>query len=256
MTTAAQVPLQATWLDKAVSVGLWGMSLAWLGGVLPPLTALMKVVPADRIDGLTRLYTRGQVALTLCRWRAVVHPAVDPAQTYLFVQNHVNVLDHCTMYAATPHFKQGMELRKHFDVPLYGPFMRARGTIPVDPDDPASMLSLRRAMRAELDQGHSLLAFPEGTRTRTGRVGPFREGIFHLARQLQVPVVPVAVTGMWEVLPTGDWVMRPGRRVTVHVTEPIATSGLTRHQVPDLTRQVHSRIRDLVDASYRPGEAP
>lgn len=240
----------ASLLDRAVAVGLWAASLAWLALTLPSLTLLMRRVPAHRIDALTRIYTRGQVALTLCRWRAVVDPAVRPEGTYLFVQNHVNVLDHCTMYAATPHFKQGMELRAHFDVPLYGPFMRARGTIAVDPDDPAAMLRLRRAMRAELDQGHSLLAFPEGTRTRTGRVGPFREGLFHLARGLGVEVVPVAVIGMWEVLPTGGWVMRPFQPVTVLVHAPIPTVGLTRADVPALTERVRATIAADVDAWY------
>ncbi|MCB9682678.1 MAG: 1-acyl-sn-glycerol-3-phosphate acyltransferase [Alphaproteobacteria bacterium] len=236
--------------DKVVGAGLWGLGLTWLGLTVPPLTLLMQRVPSDRIDRLTRAYTRGQVAATLCRWRAHVDPAVDPATPYLFAQNHVNVLDHVTMYAATPHFKQGIELRRHFDIPLYGPFMRARGTIPVDPGDKAAMLQLRRAFRAELDRGHSLLAFPEGTRTRTGRVGPFQHGLFHVARQVGVPVVPVAVTGMWEVLPTGGWVMRPFQQVDVHVMAPIPTAGLSRDAVPELAQTVHDRIAAVVDAYY------
>ena len=58
------------------------------------------------------------------RLRHEVHPDVDPARPYMFVQNHVNLLDHCTVYNATPHFKQGVELAKHFEIPVYGWFMR------------------------------------------------------------------------------------------------------------------------------------
>lgn len=245
----SQVP-PASLADKIVGIGLWGMGLAWLGTTLPALTLLQKRVPSHRIDRITRVYTRGQVALTLCRWKAEVDPAVKPDGVYLFVQNHVNVLDHCTMYNATPHFKQGMELAKHFDLPFYGPFMKSRGTIPVVPNDQAAMLKLRRGMRKELDAGHSLLAFPEGTRTRDGRVAPFREGLFHLARGLKVEIVPVAITGMWEVLPTGGWVMRPFQDVTVHVMAPIPTADLKRSDVPDLVERVRAPIVEKVDAYY------
>ncbi len=237
-----------TWSELGASVALWGLSLAWLAATVPALTVVQSRVPSARIDALTRLYTRGQVASTLCRWSAQVDPAVAPERAYLFVQNHVNVLDHVTMYAATPHFKQGIELAEHFRIPLYGPFMRTRGTIPVDRGDPKGLLTLRRRMREELDAGHSLLAFPEGTRSRDGRVGPFQEGLFHLARQLKVEIVPVAVTGMSDVLRTGSWLMRPGRDVTVHVLAPRPTEGLSREAVSDLARSVRDDIAAIVDA--------
>lgn len=234
--------------EAVVSAALWGLGLTWLAAWLPALTALQRRVPSDRLDGLTRVYTRGQVALTLCRFRAEVDPAVRPDRPYLFVQNHVNVLDHVTMYATTPHFKQGMELRSHFDLPLYGPFMETRGTIPVDREDPRALLSLRRRMKDELDRGHSLLAFPEGTRSRDGRVAPFQEGLFHLARQLEVEIVPVALCGMSRVLRTGSRRFRPFQRVTVHVLAPEPTTGLARADVPALAQRVHDRIAALVDA--------
>jgi 1-acyl-sn-glycerol-3-phosphate acyltransferase len=234
--------------EAVVSAALWGVGLGWLALCLPPLTVLQRRVPADRLEALTRVYTRGQVALTLCRFRAEVDAAVRPDRAYLFVQNHVNVLDHATVYAATPHFKQGLELAVHFDLPLYGPFMRTRGTLPVDRDDPRALLALRRRMREELDHGHSLLAFPEGTRTRDGRVGPFHDGLFHLARQLGVEVVPVALCGMSRVLRTGSRRFRPFQHVTVHVLAPEPTAGLTRADVPAFTARVRHRIATLVDA--------
>lgn len=234
--------------EAVISAAMWGVGLGWLALCLPPLTALQRRVAADRLEPLTRVYTRGQVALTLCRFRAEVDPLVRPDRRYLFVQNHVNVLDHATAYATTPHFKQGMELASHFDLPLYGPFMRARGTLPVDRDDPRALLTLRRRMREELDRGHSLLAFPEGTRTRDGRVGPFHEGLFHLARHLEVEIVPVALCGMSRVLRTGSRRFRPFQNVSVHVLAPEPTAGLPRAEVPALTARVRDRIAALVDA--------
>lgn len=238
----------ATVRDEAASAALWGLGLGWMAAVLPPLTLLQRRVPSHAIDGLTRIYTKGQIAMTLCRWRAEVDPAVDPDRPYLFVQNHVNVLDHCTAYHATPHIKTGIELAGHFRIPVYGPFMRSRGTIGLERDDPAHLLTLRRRMRDELAAGRSLIAFPEGTRTRDGRVGPFHTGLFHVARALRAEVVPVALTGMQDVLRTGRHRMRPLQEVTVHVLSPMPTAELSRDEVPAFTASVRARIADVVDA--------
>ena len=237
-------------IDHAASAALWAMGLGWMGLTLPPLTLLYRAFGSHNVDGLTRVFTRGQVALTLCRWQAEVDEAVRPDRPYVFVQNHVNLFDHCTMYAATPHFKQGVELLKHFDIPLYGPFMKHRGTIPVDRDDKANLLMVQRRIKAELAAGRSLLAFPEGTRTRDGRVAPFQSGLFHIARSVGAEIVPVAVTGMFEVLGTPSRVMRPFQDVRVHVMAPIPTAGLARGDVDALTAQVHGQIAAKVDAYY------
>jgi 1-acyl-sn-glycerol-3-phosphate acyltransferase len=248
-------PPPATLLDKAASVATWALALSFHVTATPVMTFLYRRRPSQEIDHLTHLYTRTQVAMTLCRWRAEVDPAVDPKGVYMFAQNHVNVLDYCTMYPATPHFKQGVELRKHFDIPFYGPFMQSRGTIPVDRDNKRAVLDLIALAKVEVDAGRSLLVFPEGTRTRDGRVAPFQLGVFHVARSLGVPVIPVAVTGMWEVLATGSWIMRPFQEVTVHILAPIPTKGLTREEVPALAEQVRARIAEKVDAYYAAREA-
>jgi 1-acyl-sn-glycerol-3-phosphate acyltransferase len=199
----------------------------------------------DRIQWLERLYTRGQVALTGSRWRAVVDPRIDPARQYVFFQNHVNHLDHCTMYCATPHFKQGVELEEHFRYPVYGAFMRSRGTLPVRRGQVGDLRALCEAMRSEIERGHSLLVFPEGTRTLTGHLGEFQQGVFWIAQQLGVPIVPVTVTGMYRVMRKGSLLIRPGYDVTVYCDAPIEVAGNTgRRQL----RETMQRVRDVMTA--------
>lgn len=233
--------------EHLVSAGMWAMGLGWLCTVTPPLTLLNRAVGSHKVDGLTRLYNRGQLLAALVRWRAEVHPDVRADVPYMFVQNHVNVLDHVTMYNATPHFKQGIELESHFRIPFYGWFMRSRGTIPVNRESRSDLVRLMRRAREEVAAGRSLLAFPEGTRTRDGRVGEFHAGLFHVARQVGVPVVPVAVTGMSDVLRTGEHVFRPFREVVVHVTQPIPVAGATRAEVERVCQISRDRIAALVD---------
>ncbi len=229
-----------------VSVVLWTVGLCWMIPVMSTMMALALVVPPRRTEWLSRLYCWGQVRATGARWRAEVHPDVDPAVPYVFACNHVNLLDHVTMYNSTPHFKQGVELASHFSIPVYGWFMRQRGTIPVD-KDPGSKDRLREAVRAEVGRGHSILVFPEGTRTRDGRVGPFKQGFFRIARDLGLSVIPVTVTGMFEILRAGSNVFRPGSEVVVRCGAPVALAGLSDEALDERIAAIRAEIAGHVD---------
>jgi len=227
-------------LDYALSGALWTLGVSWLVPMMGLQMLGHRTVGPERMQWLERLYTRGQVALTGSRWRAVVDPAIDPARPYLFFQNHVNHLDHCTMYCATPHFKQGVELEEHFKYPVYGAFMRSRGTVAVRRGNPRDLLRLRDAVAAELARGRSLLVFPEGTRTLTGHLGELQPGVFRIAQELQAPIVPVTVTGMYRVMRKGSLLIRPGHEVTVYCDAPIETRGTGRRELRGLIAQVRS----------------
>jgi 1-acyl-sn-glycerol-3-phosphate acyltransferase len=241
---------EVSWADRIVSAALWGVGGGWLAGVMGTLMAAQAVLPPERLEPLSRLYCRGQIALTGSRWRAVVHPDVDPEGVYMFAQNHTNHFDHVVLYPATPHFKQGLELETHFDYPVYGWFMRQRGTIPVPAQPGGRFEKVREGMRAEVARGHSLLVFPEGTRTLDGRVGPFKTGVFQAARDLAIPVVPVSVTGMYDVMRKGSPHIRPGHTITVHVHAPVSTEGLTDADLPAFADRVRSIVAAPVDAYF------
>ncbi len=233
--------------DVAVSAALWGAGLGWLIPALGSLTAVYQVVPSHRIDWAGRLYCKVQIALTGSKWRAVVHPKVDPERPYIFAQNHTNHFDHVMLYNATPHFKQGLELESHFSYPFYGWFMKARGTVPVKRGSRGQTDELTARIGQEIDAGRSILSFPEGTRTRTGRVQPFRKGMFYVARDLGVPIVPVAVTGAFDLMRPGSLVLRPGNEITVFVEEPIEMAGATDEDIPALAAQAQAVVARRVD---------
>jgi 1-acyl-sn-glycerol-3-phosphate acyltransferase len=253
--SAAAVPVVLapdTWKDKLISAGLWAAGVSWLAPMMAFQMLGHRLAGPERMQWLERLYTRGQVALTGSRWRAIVDPAIDPARPYLFFQNHVNHLDHCTMYCATPHFKQGVELESHFDYPIYGAFMRSRGTVPVRRDNPRELIVLRDAIEKELQQGRSLLVFPEGTRTLDGRLGKMQTGVFRIAQQLEAAIVPVTVTGMYRVMRKGSLLIRPGYDVTVYCDAPIETKGRTsRPELRQIMQEVASVMNGHLDAYWR-----
>ena len=117
--------------DRLRSAALWVLNLSWFVPSTLAMTALYATVGSARVDGLTRAYCRAQLALLGNHYRHVVHPDALVERPMLFAANHVNHFDYITLYCATPHYKQGIELETHFRYPIYGRFMKLRGTIPV-----------------------------------------------------------------------------------------------------------------------------
>lgn len=234
--------------DRLMSVIIWVLAGGFLALSLAFLTLLYQFVKPDRVQFLERGYCWLQLALTFNKQSHQTHPDVERHTQYIFMQNHSSHLDHVGMYNATPHFKQGIELESHFDYPFYGWFMKARGTIPVPKDRGGALDALRKAIRDEVDAGHSILGFPEGHRTTTGRVGPFYDGLFRVAIELGIPVVPVAVTGLYDVLHKGSLVIHPGNEVTTYVEAPISTAELTDDDIGELRDRVRTAIATRVDA--------
>lgn len=240
-------PHELSAVDRLRSAALWGRGLAWLLPWTSSLIALNRTLGADRIQAANRLFCTGMLKTTGAKWKAVVDPAVKDDETYIFAQNHVNHLDFVTMHNATPHFKQGVELESHFRYPFYGWFMSSRGTIAVPVARKNRMQRVREQMEAEVQRKHSILVFPEGTRTPNGRVGSFRYGIFMMARDLGLKVVPTAVTGMFEVMRKGSLVLKPGD-VTVYCDAPLDFTGLSDAEVKEQAERVRAQIASRVDA--------
>ena len=233
---------------KAISAAAWAGGAVWLVPMASTMMSLHKL--GIHVQPVNDLFCRGMIAATGNRWRAFVDPAVRPEQPYLFIQNHSSHLDFVGMYPAVSHEIQGIELESHFDIPVYGPYMKSRGTIGVPVDREGRTAILEQRMRDVIDRGDSILAFPEGTRTVDGRVGPFRRGLFFIARDLGLKVVPTTVTGLYDVMRKGSNTIRPFQQVTVWCDAPVDFAGLTDDEVEATLLDVRSTISDRVDRYF------
>ena len=170
----------------------------------------------------------------------------DPRRPFVVVSNHQSNAD-IPVVSRLPWEMKWVAKRALFDVPLLGWEMRLAGDIPVDRRDPNSRATVLVRARAALARRCSVMFFAEGTRSRDGRVRAFQDGAFRLAVETQTPVLPVALDGTMNALPTQGWLF--GRATCrVHVFAPVETAGLTVADVPALRERVRQTIVDQVAA--------
>jgi len=227
---------------------LWAVSLLNFGISVPILVVLAFVLNPRRHDWLQRAFCRRIVFFAGARVKLVASPGFDPTKTCFFISNHVNLFDPFVLYCVIPQFTRGWELESHFRIPIYGMLMKRFGNVPVpNVRRPSDLKRLWRLTKDAIDGGMSLIVFPEGKRTRDGRVGEFELGAFRLAQQLAVPLVPVSIVGSFQHHATGNWMFWPGE-ITVHLHDTMNLSNLSKEDVPALRDRVHALISVPVDA--------
>ena len=127
--------------------------------------------------------------------------------------------------------------------------MRLAGDIPVDRGDRrAAVVALKRVLWY-LERNCSVMFFPEGTRSRDGRLNRFKDGAFVAAIKGGVPVLPLMVDGSRNALPKNTWLFNRGSDVHLKVLPPVSTEGLTTKDAPDLRDRVRQMILDALAAS-------
>jgi 1-acyl-sn-glycerol-3-phosphate acyltransferase len=220
------------------SLLLWAVSLLHFVPATIGLVLLRLVLSSHRLDWLLRLYCRTIVRLAGMRLEVRRSPGFDPDRPCFFAGNHVNVFDPFVVYSSVPPRTRGLELESHFRIPVYGWLMRRFGNVPVpDRVTREGVARLEEGCRAAIAAGTSLIVFPEGTRTRDGRVGPFRPGVFRLAAKEGIPITPVSLVGAFEFQQVSGWRLTPGP-VVVHLHDTIDVRGRTADEIRSAVRAV------------------
>jgi 1-acyl-sn-glycerol-3-phosphate acyltransferase len=149
-----------------------------------------------------------------------------PRRAVVYMANHQSHLDIPILYATLPSPTIRMLGKAElFRIPLWGRAIRAAEFIPIDRSNHArAVASLDHAARMVRD-GVSIYIAPEGTRSMDGRVGKLKKGGFHLAIGTGAPIVPVALRGVFDILPRGGRVMRSGQAVSVRIGQAIDVAG-------------------------------
>jgi 1-acyl-sn-glycerol-3-phosphate acyltransferase len=185
--------------------------------------------------------------------RGTEHLAAQPAAVY--ASNHTSYMDTPVVFASLPFQFRILAKKELWRWAFIGWYLNRSGQIPIDTANPhATLSSLGAGVRA-LRAGIPLFVFPEGGRTPTGGLQPFLAGAAYLAIRAQVPLVPVALEGVYELLPIHTHHFFPGE-VTLSVGAPIATQGMTVRQTEELTARLKAAIQEMLEPAQPEMEAP
>lgn len=172
-------------------------------------------------------------------------------QAYVVMSNHPSIMDIPTLFAAVPGslrmvFKQ--QLTKY---PIFGTALIKAGFIPVDRAKKFKAIQQLGVAKQRIKEGVSVWLAPEGTRSRSTEMHPFKKGGFHLAVELGAPIVPAWIEGGEKVVKPDSIVVCPNQTITVTFGSPIETTGITKEGLPALMSKVRTEILKLRSESHR-----
>jgi 1-acyl-sn-glycerol-3-phosphate acyltransferase len=176
----------------------------------------------------------------------------------IITPNHISYADPIWITIPVRRRVYYMAWDKPFRIPVLGLMMRMFGAFPVNLDVAADASAQRDAIEL-LRKGRALVMFPEGGRTRTGKLMPFKMGAFRLALAHGVPIVPVTIKGAGTIWPVGQMLPRPGK-LTITYHPPIEVERLqeeaTRLELKERARQLSRKTHDVVASALDPASLP
>lgn len=234
---------RAFWFGFGLFTSVAGVALTCM-----PLTEYVLLADPHRrclLQDISGLWAR-----TLCRcWFnvEVVNPENLPSpgdpRSYVFVSNHQSFMDILAMFYLRRHFKF-VSKQSVIKIPFIGYAMRVIGHIMFQRNDAVAQFGVIRRCLVELRKGSSVFFFPEGTRTRTGRLRQFKRGAAAIAKKAQVGLVPITVQGTGDIMPAGrELRLFPSPRGVRIIVHPVISVGeVRRKSAEELTEQTRATI--------------
>ncbi|MDL2322365.1 1-acyl-sn-glycerol-3-phosphate acyltransferase [Bacteroidales bacterium OttesenSCG-928-A17] len=184
--------------------------------------------------------------ITLCPVKVIGREKLDKKQSYVFVANHQGAYDIFLIYGYLgQHIKWVMKqsLRK---IPLVGKACEAAGFIFVDNSSPKAATKTISDAKKRLKDGASIVIFPEGSRSRTGKMDRFKKGAYQMALDLKLPIVPVTINGTYEVMPIGTFLINP-HKLELIIHDPIPTEDIKIENMRDAATEIGKLINQSKD---------
>jgi len=190
------------------------------------------------------LWSKIACILGLCPVKITGREKLSKHQSYIFVANHQGAYDIFLMYGYLGHPIKWVMKQSLRNIPLVGKACEASGFIFVDSSSPQAAARTIALAEKRLKDGASIAIFPEGSRSKTGKLGKFKKGAYQMALDLHLPIVPVTINGTFEVMPTGSFLLIP-HRIELIIHDPIPATDV---EISDI-REVASKIKELTELS-------
>ncbi|MEI8256425.1 MAG: lysophospholipid acyltransferase family protein [Deltaproteobacteria bacterium] len=204
---------------------------------------------------------RSNARLTLWSRRLLAQAEVDltvegqehlePGRPYVVMSNHASHYDVPVLFQAWPGTMRMVAKTELYRVPVFGRAMTAAGFIEIDRSNRERAIASLKIARERLAMGISVWIAPEGTRSRTGELKPFKKGGFMLAMETGLSVAPVGIVGSRDILPVGTRWVQPGARVHVVIGRPISVPPLASGH--DARDRLMAEVRAAIEAAAARG---
>jgi len=195
----------------------------------------------NKVHKIANLWARMLLWLTNTRVDVIGRENVLMNRPQIFMANHQSDFDILIVLAHIPGQFRWIAKKELFKIPVFGKAMRNAGYIEIDRQNhEKALMSLDEAAQ-KIREGKSVVTFPEGTRSRDGKIKPFKQGMFHLAIRSGVPIVPISIIGANEIMPKRTLKVRPGR-ITMIIDRPVEVTGYTL----DTRGELIEKIRDII----------
>ncbi|TVR14395.1 MAG: 1-acyl-sn-glycerol-3-phosphate acyltransferase [Balneolaceae bacterium] len=244
-------------MQYITSVFTWAaiilLVLVWL-----PVVAISRLFDRDPVR-----YRTGRVFRTLGLLISKINPnwnveisgaeGIDDRKPYVVVSNHLSNAD-IPVISNLPWEMKWIAKEELFKIPIVGWMMNFAGDISVDRSSSNKRVGVFNRCAYYLERNTSVIFFPEGTRSRSGKLNRFALGAFDLAIREQVDLLPLVLDGTQECLPKKSWLFEPDVYVKLKVLSPVSTKGMKPEDSIELMESVRSQIKDQL--SVWRGEAP
>jgi 1-acyl-sn-glycerol-3-phosphate acyltransferase len=194
---------------------------------------------------IARFWARACLFASACHVTVLGAENLNKCPVAVYASNHTSFMDIPVVFSTLPFQFRILAKIELWRWPFIGWYLSRSGQIPIDTENTHATLSSLGAGVKALRSGMPLFVFPEGRRTDTGELNTFLSGAAFLAIRAQVPIVPIALTGGYDLLPMHSHHFYP-LPLMLSVGEPIATKGMTLRQADELTGKVRKAIADLL----------
>lgn len=215
-----------------------------------PLATLVMLIAIVRstaplIDAIIRVWARSLVRAAGIDLRTERMETVDRAQRYILVANHYSYFDIPCIIAAVPQPIRFMAKISLFKIPIFGWALGRAGFIPIDRKNRRTAVKSFDLAAQRIRKGNTIVVFPEEGRSRNRQMRPFQRGGFLLALKSELPILPLAIDGTWDVFRVGATRITPAP-VTLKAGTPIATAGRSVREKEKLAEESRSQIEAML----------
>lgn len=207
--------------------------------ILSPFLSTKKLHSFFRISGKIALW------IMLFRFDINFETPLDKSKTYIYMPNHISMFDVMVSAAYVPTYTNGIEAHTHFKYFLYGWILKVLKQIPINRTNVRESLKSFEIAKERIKNGTSIIIYPEGTRSKTGILLPFKKIPFKFAKEANVDIVTIGYVGIEKVSPQESIWIKP-TRIKINIAAPIPKEEIEKMTIEELKNKVRKTMGELI----------